>query len=974
MSQDRDRSYGRRDRCRANDSRQQRGNSTPTSDVSFDPNARVTGSVERLRESFGFISCHLSNNLFFHFNAFDGDARSIRPGDAVEFSVALDPSNNRLCAQDVVLLPPGTEVRRSSSTTSSTAANGQQSPVNGGPAAEATYRGVVEREPKRSDDAFGSASGKIEYTEVGGDERRAYASFSAREVEGDSFPRRGDIVEFGVDRRGGGSGGRRATWVRFVERARDERQLGVVSSVKDSYGFVERCDGSGEVFFHFSECLDVNPDDGIPFVRPGDEAEFSVTRRGGKLMAGSIRVVPPGTIPVDVPKADADAAPRTGAVQQTPRSARGDWPAVGLIYASDESGSFTLPFVADGTAEYVASIVTLKPGDPVEFRMASHPSCPRIRRAVGVAKSSQSARSSADGGRGSSAGRETGVVATVRDGFGFIKCCDRDARVFFHFSELADSLHEPRPGDEFEFSVIADKSDRLNAVRITVLPRNSVSFYNVSTEVISGKVEKPCESSRGRRGPKSTPAADPQPGTIRFALPDTTSSTIEFYEKDADGSVRTIETGDEVQFSIAEDKRTKSKRAVNVAITKRVSDQVEQGFISGLKDNFGFIETSDREREVFFHYSEFDGSVDELRVGDEVEYASSTRQGKPSAVKVRKLKKGTILSEEVGDVEYSGTVTVAPPSRPSEAANGNTGRIEYTAEAAPEAAPAATNGESGASDENANGDASADTPTPSVCEIAFASSGSRDKRGLKVGDSVRFYIAVHPQTGRRRAVDIKRIKPLHRALVERTKGQYGFIAFKGDEEGDGSLYFHQNDVEDGVELHSGDEVEFGVQVNPRTSKSAAVKVRRVKEAVREAAAPSVRPTTLFRRQAEDDAQGPRFGASRAPKMPDGTRGFDPKIRPSITGGVAAPPAEQQQQEQQQQQQTQQQSDSVATIKSVVDTNAPAAASRAPAPSTTTPAPAAPPAAVSTSTPPVDRKAGDAAVAGKVNAQQQQSQL
>ena len=33
-----------------------------------------------------------------------------------------------------------------------------------------------------------------------------------------------------------------------------------------------------------------------------------------------------------------------------------------------------------------------------------------------------------------------GTVAAVKEGFGFIKCVDRDARMFFHFSEMLDEV------------------------------------------------------------------------------------------------------------------------------------------------------------------------------------------------------------------------------------------------------------------------------------------------------------------------------------------------------------------------------------------------------------------------------------------------------------------------------------------------------------------------------------------------------
>ena len=36
--------------------------------------------------------------------------------------------------------------------------------------------------------------------------------------------------------------------------------------------------------------------------------------------------------------------------------------------------------------------------------------------------------------------REQGMVQALKDGFGFIRCAERDARMFFHFSEVSPSL------------------------------------------------------------------------------------------------------------------------------------------------------------------------------------------------------------------------------------------------------------------------------------------------------------------------------------------------------------------------------------------------------------------------------------------------------------------------------------------------------------------------------------------------------
>lgn len=50
--------------------------------------------------------------------------------------------------------------------------------------------------------------------------------------------------------------------------------------------------------------------------------------------------------------------------------------------------------------------------------------------------------------------REQGVITALKDGFGFIRCVDRDARLFFHFNEVLDVDREISVGDEVEFTVI----------------------------------------------------------------------------------------------------------------------------------------------------------------------------------------------------------------------------------------------------------------------------------------------------------------------------------------------------------------------------------------------------------------------------------------------------------------------------------------------------------------------------------------
>ena len=45
-----------------------------------------------------------------------------------------------------------------------------------------------------------------------------------------------------------------------------------------------------------------------------------------------------------------------------------------------------------------------------------------------------------------------------------------------------------------------------------------------------------------------------------------------------------------------------------------------EGIVSSLKESFGFVERADVVAEIFFHYSEFSGDVNDLMIGDDVEF------------------------------------------------------------------------------------------------------------------------------------------------------------------------------------------------------------------------------------------------------------------------------------------------------------------------------------------------------------------
>lgn len=66
-------------------------------------------------------------------------------------------------------------------------------------------------------------------------------------------------------------------------------------------------------------------------------------------------------------------------------------------------------------------------------------------------------------------------------------------------------------------------------------------------------------------------------------------------------------------------------RARNIKLLKSSKPERVQGVVCSLKDNYGFIERSDIVKEIFFHFSEFKGNINELLLGDDVEFGIQSR-------------------------------------------------------------------------------------------------------------------------------------------------------------------------------------------------------------------------------------------------------------------------------------------------------------------------------------------------------------
>ncbi|ESN95812.1 hypothetical protein HELRODRAFT_86338, partial [Helobdella robusta] len=69
-------------------------------------------------------------------------------------------------------------------------------------------------------------------------------------------------------------------------------------------------------------------------------------------------------------------------------------------------------------------------------------------------------------------------------------------------------------------------------------------------------------------------------------------------------------------------------------------EHCERGVIDKLLTRYGFLHCTERVARLFFHNSEYKGNIDNLAVGDVVEFQESvdSRTGKSVAVMIKKIK------------------------------------------------------------------------------------------------------------------------------------------------------------------------------------------------------------------------------------------------------------------------------------------------------------------------------------------------
>lgn len=183
--------------------------------------------------------------------------------------------------------------------------------------------------------------------------------------------------------------------------------------------------------------------------------------------------------------------------------------------------------------------------------------------------------------------REIGVIEKMCSSYGFIQCCERQARLFFHYSQYTGRVEHLKLGDPVEFEMTYDrKTGKPIASSVVKISSGAMFDEQLSQDRVSGFITLEVAPDREGR------VVYENRGEC-FFLP--------FSECDVENNVK-LEAKDEVTFHISTDK-SGNLRAKCLKLGMPTPAPLFKGVVCTLKDRFGFIKRADCDKEIFFHSS-----------------------------------------------------------------------------------------------------------------------------------------------------------------------------------------------------------------------------------------------------------------------------------------------------------------------------------------------------------------------------------
>ena len=279
--------------------------------------------------------------------------------------------------------------------------------------------GTVTTEAKVDAETGQESGGRISYENRG---ECFFLPFSLGDVEGNVTIHSGDKCSFQMATMAR-SGTLVARTIRLENPVAPVKYQGVINSVKDkkSCGFIERSDVVREIFFHFNDVADAQD------VDLGDDVEFTIETRNGKEVACNITALPQGTVVFEDVGVDIFTGqvlkPLDRHLKHTQINGESEALNGRIKYRGQDRSEIEVLF---GEKDQVGDF-TLRHGDWVKFVIAVDRR-DKLKRATKIELMDESFNVSDER-------REQGTVQTIKDDCGYMRCADRNAKLFFYFSE-----------------------------------------------------------------------------------------------------------------------------------------------------------------------------------------------------------------------------------------------------------------------------------------------------------------------------------------------------------------------------------------------------------------------------------------------------------------------------------------------------------------------------------------------------------
>ncbi|KAH7643746.1 upstream of n-ras-like protein [Dermatophagoides farinae] len=376
---------------------------------------KETGIIEKMLVSYGFIQCcERQARLFFHFSQYEDNIEHLKIGDPVEYETSFDRRTGK---------PVAIKIRKITSNNFMVKLSKSE-----------RLTGVIAAE--LSDDRVG----RIAFDNMG---EYFFLPFTHEDVLDNVNFKVNDKVSFVLNTDDSGSFG--ATSIQLEASSMPNNQ-GIISAIKDTFGFIERSECGLKIFFHSSDC------DDFKSLIIGDIVQFDITTRKNKELATNV------TKQINL---DEEFSEKIYRGQVTKYNNRSNLTS-GTIYCPEMKKDY---FFYD---KDVRGNFTINCFDLVTFQIATDRRT-HYERAVNVTFLVETFTTNAEN-------RERGYVASLKDTYGFIKCPSKEGSlIYFKHAELLDPSIVLKLNDEIEFTFITDAQlKKCQAIRISILPNGTL--------------------------------------------------------------------------------------------------------------------------------------------------------------------------------------------------------------------------------------------------------------------------------------------------------------------------------------------------------------------------------------------------------------------------------------------------------------------------------------------------------------------